>query len=163
MKLKITLKPFQLPTDRHYVKVRDNVLKFQSEFCKSDGSLLPSKVPDIINDVIQHDIRNAVIKICTDELHGKKVIKNEHTTIHIGRRPWVTNKTYTTPQRGDAKKHKLNPKEMYVLSLRVKENSFSNAASGDASQTVPRVNRKRKHGESPNDNTNGKKTSCVIS
>jgi len=41
-KLRITLKPFNLPTDRHYVKVGDDVIKFQSEFCRTDGSHLPA-------------------------------------------------------------------------------------------------------------------------
>ena len=38
--LKISLKPFNLPVDRHYVKVGGDVIKFQSEFCQSDGSHL---------------------------------------------------------------------------------------------------------------------------
>ena len=39
-KLKITLKPFDLPHDRHYVKVRNNVLKFQTNFRTVDGAAL---------------------------------------------------------------------------------------------------------------------------
>ena len=39
-KLKITLKPFDLPEDRHYVKVRNSVLKFNTTFCTGDGVAL---------------------------------------------------------------------------------------------------------------------------
>ena len=39
-KLKITLKPFDLPEDRHYVKVRNGVLKFNTKFCTGDGAAL---------------------------------------------------------------------------------------------------------------------------
>ena len=37
-KVKVTLKKFDLPNDRHYVKVGQNVLKFMSKFIDIDGS-----------------------------------------------------------------------------------------------------------------------------
>ena len=43
-KLKITLKPFDLPIDRHYVKVQKNVLKFQTSFRTESGAALQRSV-----------------------------------------------------------------------------------------------------------------------
>ena len=43
-KLKITLKPFDLPSDRHYVKVQKNVLKFQTSFRTESGAWLQRSV-----------------------------------------------------------------------------------------------------------------------
>merc|ERR1711917_155481 len=84
-KLRITLKPFNLPTDRHYVKVGDDVIKFQSEFCRTNGSHLPADLPTHVRDVVESDIRDAVIKLCIGELDNQKRLEKAQSVIKIGK------------------------------------------------------------------------------
>merc|ERR1711887_392886 len=95
-KLRITLKPFSLPIDRHYVKVGDDVIKFQSEFCRKDGSHLPKDLPEHVQKVVESDIRDAVIKLCIGELDNQKRIEKAQSVIKIDKQPWHTKKRYYT-------------------------------------------------------------------
>jgi len=170
-KLRITLKPFNLPTDRHYVKVGDDVIKFQSEFCRTDGSHLPADLPTHVRDVVESDIRDAVIKLCIGELDNQKRLEKAQSVIKIDKQPWHTKKRYYTAVGNEfmdspKKKKTLNPKYMYILSLRLKEETFSNSQGDKAqpSRSSSSKSRKRKHqgGINPSAEPLDKRNSCTI-
>ena len=99
---------------------------------------------------LQKDIRDAVIKVCTEkELNVPLVIKNNQTEIWIGnndvsttfhlllkseQKTWTTSKRYTTPRAGGTKVA-LNPKARYIVTVKLKTDSKE-------------VSRKRVHSES---------------
>merc|ERR1712168_598138 len=161
-KLRITLKPFNLPTDRHYVKVGNDVIKFQSEFCRNDGSHLPKDLPEHVQKVIESDIRDAVIKLCIGELDNQKRLEKAQSVIKIDKKPWHTKKRYYTAVgtefKDSAKKKNLNPKYMYILSLKLKEETFQQSESARESKS-----RKRRHqGLNPSAEPLDKRSSCTI-
>ena len=103
------------------------------------------KLPESIKSAIQKDIRDAVIRICTEkEPKESTIIQNNQTEISIGKshesglvliisaqKTWTTTKRYTTPKSPGKEKTQLNPKARYEITVRVK----------------PEARRKRKHSE----------------
>merc|ERR1712168_742628 len=147
-KLRITLKPFNLPTDRHYVKVGNDVIKFQSEFCRNDGSHLPKDLPEHVQKVIESD--------------NQKRLEKAQSVIKIDKKPWHTKKRYYTAVgtefKDSAKKKNLNPKYMYILSLKLKEETFQQSEGARESKS-----RKRRHqGLNPSAEPLDKRSSCTI-
>ena len=120
-------------------------------------------LPTHVRDVVESDIRDAVIKLCIGELDNQKRLEKAQSVIKIGKftskycrfllemvnflveigfsdkQPWHTKKRYYTAVGNEfmdspKKKKTLNPKYMYILSLRLKEETFSNS-QGDKAQT----------------------------
>ena len=121
-----------------------------------------SDLPKHVKDVVESDIRDAVIKLCIGELDNQKRLEKAQSVIKIGKltlkycpglkmanflikisffsdkQPWHTKKRYYTAVGNEfmdsAKKKKtLNPKYMYLLSLRLKEETFTKS-QGDKAQ-----------------------------
>ena len=120
-------------------------------------------LPTHVRDVVESDIRDAVIKLCIGELDNQKRLEKAQSVIKIGKfiskycqfltqngqflgwnmifsdkQPWHTKKRYYTAVGNEfmdspKKKKTLNPKYMYILSLRLKEETFSNS-QGDKAQ-----------------------------